>query len=165
MSLPGNTSRLIFEKSRPHLLSLESERLPFQAKSEFPISSNLIIPNIPWGTYFRIRAILADGTDVYSPIYSTNDYMNKDDLEILINSASVKDIHSDDISLHINNKRLYITADKVVYLFIYDLYGNQIFSGNINNAAEIPLDDVPSPFIIVKYSNSNITKTQKLLVK
>lgn len=165
LSLPVNTSKLIFEKSKPHLLNLESERLPFQAKSEFPQSSNLSIPNILWGTYFRIRAILADGTDVYSSIYSTNDYMNKDDLEALINSASVEDIHSDDVSLHINNKRLYITADKVVYLSIYDLYGNQIFSGNINNAAEIPLDDVSSPFIIVKYSNSNITKTQKLLVK
>lgn len=165
MSLPKNTWKLFFEKSKPHLLSLESERLPFQAKSEFPVSSNLTIPNIPWGTYFRIRAILADGTDVYSSIYSTNDYMNKDDLEALINSASVEDIHSDDISLQINNKRLHIAADEVVYLSIYDLYGKQIFSGNIEHAAEIPLDDVVSPFIIVKYSTSNISKTQKLLVK
>lgn len=91
--------------------------------------------------------------------------MNKDDLEVLINSASVEDIHSDDVSLYIDNKRLYMTADEVVYLSIYDLYGNQIFSGNMNHTTEIPLDDVPSPFIIVKYSTSNITKTQKLLVK
>lgn len=165
ISLPEKTSKLFFEKSKPHLLNLESERLPFQAKSEFPVSSDLTIPNIPWGTYFRLRAILADGTDVYSPIYSTNDYMNKDDLESLINSASVEDIPSNNISLQINNKRLYITADEVVYLSIYDLYGNMIFSGNMNHAAEIPIDNVSSPFIIVKYSTSNITKTQKLLVK
>lgn len=165
LSLPKNTNKLFFLRSKPHLINPDLDRLKIFAKNEISVGNTVAISDIPWGTYFRIRAILADGTDVYSPIYSTNDYMNKDDLETLINSASIEDIHSDDISLHINNKRLYITADKVGCLFIYDLYGNQIFSGNINNAAEIPLDDVSSPFIIVKYSNSNITKTQKLLVK
>lgn len=165
ISLPEKTSKLFFARSKPHLINPNLDKLRIFSKSEIPVGNNFAISDIPWGTCFYIRAVLADGTDVYSPIYSTNDYMNKEDLEALINSASVEDIHSEDISLQINNKRLYLSAEDALCLSIYDLYGTLIFSGNINHAAEIPLDDVASPFIIVKYSTSTITKTQKLLVK
>lgn len=165
MSLPENTSRLIFERSKPHLLSLESERLPFQAKSEFPISSKLTIPNIPWGTYFRIRAILEDGTDVYSPIYSTNDYMNKDDLDALINSASIEDVDIDDIKLYIEDKQLYVYTPETLSLSVFDMSGRQIFNGNIHQSMVIPLNNITSPFIIVKYSTSDTIKVKKMLVK
>lgn len=165
MSLPENTSRLIFERSKPHLLSLESERLPFQAKSEFPISSKLTIPNIPWGTYFRIRAILADGTDVYSPIYSTNDYMNNDDLDALINSASVENVDIDDIKLYIEDKQLYVYTSETLSLSVFDISGRHIFNGNIHQSMVIPLNNIISPFIIVKYSTSDTIKVKKMLVK
>lgn len=164
LSLPENTSRLIFEKSKPHLLSLESERLPFQAKSEVNVTSNLAISNIPWGTFFRIRAILADGTDTYSSIYSTNDYMNKEDLESLINSASVENVDIDKVKLYIEDKQLYVNAPGTLSLSIVDLSGRQIFNGKIHQSAAVPLDDIVTPFIIVKYATAKTSTTKKMIV-
>lgn len=165
MSLPENTSRLIFERSKPRLINPALDQLRILSKGEIPVGENHTIHNIPWGTYFRIRAILADGTDVCSPIYSTNDYMSKVDLDALISSASVENVDIDDIKLYIEDKQLYVYTSEILSLSAFDMSGRQIFNGNIHQSMVIPLNNIISPFIIVKYSTSDTIKVKKMLVK
>lgn len=81
ISLPINTKTLIFERTKPHITNPDLNKLHFIVKSEMPNTVDLTIPNIYWGTYFRICAILIDGTRLYSSIYSINEYINHEDLE------------------------------------------------------------------------------------
>lgn len=130
-----------------------------------PNTVDLTIPNIYWGTYFRICAILIDGTRLYSSIYSINEYINHEDLDFLLKSSSIEEMYIDDVSLYIKNKKLYVNTPDTLSLSIYDLYGNQIFSEDIYQAKEISINNINSPFIIATYKTSNITKTRKILVQ
>lgn len=165
ISLPINTKTLIFERTKPHITNPDLNKLHFIVKSELPNTVDLTIPNIYWGTYFRICAILIDGTRLYSSIYSINEYINHGDLDFLLKSSSIEEMYIDDVSLYIKNKKLYVNTPDTLSLSIYDLYGNQIFSGDIYQAKEIYLNNINSPFIIATYRISNITKTRKILVQ
>lgn len=74
-------------------------------------------------------------------------------------------MYIDDVSLYIKNKKLYVNTTDTLSLSIYDLYGNQIFSGDIYQAKAISLNNINSPFIIATYKTLNITKTRKILVQ
>lgn len=91
--------------------------------------------------------------------------MNKDDLDALINSASIEDVDIDDIKLYIEDKQLYVYTPETLSLSVFDMSGRQIFNGNIHQSMVIPLNNITSPFIIVKYSTSDTIKVKKMLVK
>ncbi len=148
ISFPQNTSILIFERTRSHLIDPDTSNLKFLIKSEYPVTTNLSIPEIYWGTYFRLCAILYDGTRICSPIYS-----------------ALEEIGLDKISLHIRNKRLHVNTPKLLYLSIFDIHGKSIFSGNIQQSSVIPLDHLDTPIIIARYRTQNIIKTTKLQVQ
>jgi hypothetical protein len=134
-------------------------------KSEYPVTTNLSIPEIYWGTYFRLCAILYDGTRICSPIYSINDYIEKTDLDELLKASALEEIGLDKISLHIRNKRLHVNTPMPLNLSIFDLYGEVIFNGDIQQSSEIPLDHINTPIIIARYRTQNIIKTTKLQVQ
>lgn len=165
LTLPKNTVRLIFERTTPHIVNSDLSELHFLIKSEYPNISNLTIPDIYWGTYFRVCAIQEDGTKEYSPIYSINDYVEQCDLNTLLNSSSVENLEIDKVNLQLVNNNLYIYAPGTLALSIFDLYGKPIFNGDIQHQVLIPLDNISSPFIIVTYKTSYISKTKKLLIQ
>lgn len=115
--------------------------------------------------FFRLCAILYDGTRICSPIYSINDYIEKTDLDELLKASALEEIGLDKISLHIRNKRLHVNTPKLLYLSIFDIHGKSIFSGNIQQSSVIPLDHLDTPIIIARYRTQNIIKTTKLQVQ
>ena len=165
ISFPQNTSILIFERTRSHLIDPDTSNLKFLIKSEYPVTTNLSIPEIYWGTYFRLCAILYDGTRICSPIYSINDYIEKTDLDELLKASALEEIGLDKISLHIRNKRLHVNTPMPLNLSIFDLYVEVIFNGDIQQSSEIPLDHINTPIIIARYRTQNIIKTTKLQVQ
>lgn len=165
LSFPENTKTVLLERTRPHIINPDLNSLHFIVKSEIPITTDLTIPDIYWGTYFRICVILTDDTRIYSAIHSINDYINQADLESLLNSSSyTENISIDKVSLYIKNRNLYVSSPDSLLLSVYDLYGHQIFKGIIDQVSDISLDSINSPFIIATYKASNITQTKKLLI-
>lgn len=165
ISLPINANTLIFERTLPHIMAPDLNKLHFIVKSEKPITTELTIPDIYWGTYFRICVILKDGNRIYSSIYSINDYIDPLDLDSLLSSSSIEDVSNDNVNLHIKNKSLYVNTPTILFLSIFDLFGHQIFSGKIHQSAVIPLNNINSPFIITTLKTSNISQTKKIPVQ
>lgn len=161
----ADTRTLIFERTKSHILDSNLNDLYFTVKSEFPIATTLSVPNIYWGTYFRICAILTNGDRIYSSTYSINDYIEQKDFDSLLNASSIYDPTIDNVSLHIINKSLIISAPFILSISIYDLYGNFIYNGNVGQTTVIPLDKVSSPFVIVTYKTKDATKTTKILIQ
>lgn len=166
LSLPTNVNRLIFERTNSHIINPDLNNLHFIVKSEIPVTSHLDIPDIYWGTYFRICAILTDETRIYSSVHSINDYIDHVDLEALLNSSSIEDTSIDKINLHIENHNLFVTTPDTLYLNVFDLHGNQIYNGIIHHSDVISLNQINSPFIIASYkTKSNKIKSIKILIQ
>ncbi len=165
VSLPGNTSRLLFYRTTSYIT--DPSDLFFGAVAEYPITSitstNIIIPNMHWGIYFKICAIFPNGDRVYSPIYSINDYIDPQDLDLILSSVEVAEIN--EVGLHVENQNLYVNAPVTLSLSVFDLSGKLLFTGEIQQSAVIPLDNTSSPVVIVTYKTSSATKTIKMLIQ
>ena len=84
LNLPSGTSHLILERSIQRSKIDIPGKIIFSLKSVWPnTTTNITKQDIYWGTYFRIRVVFEDNTDVYSPIYSVYDYIETSDLEFL----------------------------------------------------------------------------------
>ena len=154
----------VVERTLPHTLG--SDNLRFMVKSAFSgDTSHLDISNIYWGTYFRVNVIFTDGSRKYSPIYSVNEYIDEEDLALFIKQTHVGNADIDDVEIGIKGKNLYIRTSAFISLSIYDLYGNMLFTGDIDQSMAMPLDNLKSPIIIIKYTNSNDTVTKKILIQ
>ena len=161
--LPENTSYLIFERTPSHTTYSDLNDVIFRIKTYYSITSNITKPDMYWGTYFRVYAVLSNWDIVYSPIYSINDYISPQDLNLLL--SSVEDTEINETGLHVENKNLYVNAPETLSLSVFDLSGKLLFTGEIQQSAVIPLDNTSSPVVIVKYKTSSATKTIKMLVQ
>lgn len=167
VSLPPNTDTFILERTNPYNRGTFREKF-FLSKALYPVTTTeLTLPKIYWGTYFRICAIFTDGTRTFSPTYSVNDYIDPTDLETLLNqgSASVENTEEEKVCLYVNNHKLQVSTPELLSLFVFDLYGKCIFNGDIHQATTIPLDNITSPFVIVRYKTSETTITKKLQIQ
>ena len=162
ISLPENTRYLIFERTPSHMTYSDLNDVIFRGKTYYSTTSNIIKPNMYWGTYFRVYAVLSNGDIVYSPIYSINDYIDPQDLDLILSSVEGAEIN--EVDLQVENKNLYVNAHESLSLSVFDLSGKLLFTGEIQQAAVIPLDNISSPVIIVTYKTSSTTKTIKMLV-
>lgn len=163
ISLPSNVATLIFERTLPHILNPDFNNLHFLIKSEYSnTTSNLTIPDIYWGTCFRICTIDTNGNRTYSSIYSINEYIEQNDLNLLLKRSSINSIEDNQVSLYIKNKTLFVETTENVHLSIFGLDGHHIFTGDVYQAMEIPLYNINSPFIIATYKTSHITATKKI---
>lgn len=167
ISLPTNTDTFILERTSPHTRGTFREHF-FATKALHPATTTeLTLPKIYWGTYFRICAVFTDGTKTFSPTYPVNDYIDPTDLETLLNqgSASVENTDEKKVCLYVDNHKLHISTPELLSLFVFDLYGKCIFNGDIYQATTMPLDNITSPFIIVRYKTSKTTITKKLWIQ
>lgn len=162
ISLPENTSYLIFERTPSHMTYFNINDVIFRGKTYYSTTSNITKPNMYWGTYFKICAIFPNGDRVYSPIYSINDYIDPQDLDLIL--SSVEDAEINEVDVQIENKNLYINAHESLSLSVFDLSGKLLFTGEIQQTAVIPLDNTSSPVVIVTYITSSTTKTIKMLI-
>lgn len=165
LSLPENAKTLIFERTVPHIVLQDVNNLHFIVKSEMPVTTDITIPDIYWGTYFRICMILADGTRRSSSIYSINDYIDQVDYESLLSSSSIEDASIDKVRLYVKDNELYVNYPDILSLSVFDINGSQIFCGTIHQSGVISLDKIKTPFCIVTYKTSNITQTKKILIQ
>lgn len=170
LSLPENCTKVLLERTYPHLLEDEDNfrKLFLRYKRECVVEDNKItIPNIYWGTFFRIRAQQSDNSWINSPIYHTNNYIESSDLDIILNSTltSLYDVKDDNVTIQFINKDLHIHSPEVFSVTIYDLSGNAIFNGINQNTFEIPVDNVVSPFIIIFLKKSNNLIIKKFFLK
>ncbi len=102
---------------------------------------------------------------VYSRTYTISDYIDEEDLALLNQQSSVEDVDVKDVKIHAENGILNVEATENIVLSVYDLFGNCLFCGDINGTHSISLKNLSTPFIILRYSNSVSTKTQKILVR
>ncbi|MBD5367529.1 MAG: hypothetical protein HDR82_11125 [Bacteroides sp.] len=170
LNLPSGTSHLILERSIQRSKIDIPGMIIFSLKSVWPnTTTNITKQDIYWGTYFRIRVVFEDNTDVYSPIYSVNDYIETSDLELLQSqeSAAIDNIEADDdnVCIYINNKNLGIDSKEPISINVFDLYGRSIFNSDMVTTETIPLNNVASKFIIVRYQTSKNIITKKFLLQ
>lgn len=165
IELPQNVSNLIFERSKCHLLEIDSENFHPLAKSELAISNKLNIPSIYWGTYFRLCVVLTNGTHIYSPIFSINDYINPLDLDYIISQASIEDTYLDSICMYLNNHHFLLNSPEKASLLIYDSKGHLMFGGEVQGYCDIPIINSISPVVIIMYKSSNKSIIRKLLLQ
>lgn len=162
ISAPDKISRLRLYCS-PFLLNDEVKFLSIQ---EYPISTTIIErDNVNWNNQFRLCVIFEDKTYIYSPIYTISDYIDEEDLVLLNQQSSVEDVDVKDVKIHAENGILNVETAENIVLSIYDLFGNCLFSGDIIGTHSIPLKNLSTPFIIVRYSDYVSTTTKKILVR
>lgn len=167
ISLPTNTDTFILERTSHYTRGTFREHF-FATKALHPATTTeLTLPTIYWGTYFRLSAIFTDGTRTFSPTYSVNDYIDPTDLEALLNQGSsfVENTDEEKVCLYVNDKKLHVSTPEFLSLSVFDLYGKCIFNGDIHQETTIPLDNITSPFIIVRYKTSKTTITKKILIQ
>ena len=161
--VPPEGQRVLVYRTRKHLI--EGDRLYPFAVSEWDIDSNRIahvsLKNISWGTYFKVCVLYDNDIRVYSSFYCVNSYIDKDDLDLLLNQASVESPVSGLFSI----KVLVIETSETVNLAVVDLHGNILFSGNLSKPTTIPIDKAASSVIITRSTINGKTTTNKFLLK
>lgn len=170
IDLPADAKTLIFERTQSHLAAnIENNNLHFLIKSEYPPTYNehnqslISVPNIAYGTYFRICVIFIDGSRKYSPVHFINNYISPTDLEILSQQSELNDCQMEPVRLTLKNKYLSIETSNTVFITIFDLTGKQLFSETISQSTRISLENMPA-FVIVKCTNTTNTITKKLFI-
>lgn len=167
-NIPNDCREIIFYYSKSHLVNENPIRFiggivytVTDCKSSIEIS----LPNIRWGTYFGIRAILEDGSNIYSPTYYTNSYIKESDLNLILGQSSVEELIAKHLNIYIENGNLHVYTIEPLDFTVSDLNGNIIFSGTITFPMSIPIDQATSPIIITHYKINDSTITKKFFVK
>lgn len=164
--VPNNTTKVRLRISRPHLKT--DERIIFLIKSPCEFSDpsypiEIIKKSINWGTYFQIEAYDSSENITLSPLFCSSDYIAPEDMEIILNNASIEEIDSDNqVNLSFENNILTIDASSDTQVAVYDITGRTLYSGNIFGSTSIPIQ---SNFIIVRYSTNNQVFTKKFISK
>ncbi|MDE6207435.1 MAG: T9SS type A sorting domain-containing protein [Muribaculaceae bacterium] len=163
LDIPEDTERIDFIRSAQHLLP--GKRVVWGWITVYPISPTLIFSELPWGTYFCVRFVRS-GSNIQTPIYYINDYIEEGDLECIYNFygfSSVPTIGNISDVLLVD-KDLYVQTSIPLSLSIYDLYGNQIYNDVVSEDKIIPLDKYSSQMLIVRYTDSDKAITKKIIV-
>lgn len=161
----SNIEYVIFKRTFVHLKT--DEKLQFVQKSRYNVSDNNSTIKITkkyasWGMYFQLDAVAFSGDITSTPLFCSNDYISPEDLEKIMNNASVEDIETDDINITFKSNVLTVDASSEVQISVYDLTGRILFNGNVSQYTEIPLS---ANLIIVKYTTKDQTVTKKFISK
>lgn len=166
---PG-IKRIILGRSRTHVMKPNDYMIV--VKREYNLSDNqtdidVAIDNCSWGQYFRAWAVVPDDHWVHTPFFSTNDYINPEDLKMILDAAGVEDVETDaeDAIIKVDGKRLTVDVSGSISLSVADLNGRSIFNGEVKQSTVIPLDCVTTPFVVVRYVAADKVFTKKFIVR
>ncbi len=165
LTIPPMARTILLERTLPH--KSDDNDIRFLIKTEYPLQDDITdisVPNIYWGTYFRICIILTDESRVYSPILFTNNYIEHNDLQLLEQQSSLGHIENDPIHIVIENGSLRIESSEVLTVSIFDISGKCIFTGRNDYTDSFSLNNIKASVIIVKCYNDRLSLTKKLLV-
>lgn len=166
ISIPANAHHIVLARSDRRNPYTINGVVNLNHKESIPLSVTEVSKNvIYWNTHFRLFVFLNNSSWISSPLYTISDYVNKNDLELLNQQSSVKNVDIKNMRLYAENKTLYVETHENIVLSVYDLFGNCLFSGDINGTHSVSLKNLSTPFIIVRYSNSVSTTTQKIFVR
>lgn len=166
VSVPETATRIVIYRSMRHKPFQTNGNVLWLNKQEYPITTKEIeYSNAYWNTHFMLCVYLENDNYVYSRTYTISDYIDEEDLALLNQQSSVEDVDVKDVKIHAENGILNVEATENIVLSVYDLFGNCLFCGDINGTHSISLKNLSTPFIILRYSNSVSTKTQKILVR
>lgn len=167
--IPNNCKSIILCYTKPHLL--DAEPIIFSGGKIFPISANdsnnvfITHTDIRWGTYFRIRAIMEDGTNIYSPTYYINTYIEESDLNRILGQANIENNFEDKIQISVDNERLIVISQEPLEIYMTDINGVAIYQNVINGYTEFPLKSISPSLIILKIISNKSVFTKKILLK
>ncbi len=170
IKLPPDAKRVLGYRSRPHLTDYSSERLLFGILSDYPLDEwvgkpvmTITRPDMTWGSCFRFAAIFQDNTRIYSDTIDINDYILKEDLDMIMGQSGNVDITTAPIYVSYENKCIVIDSKEDVYINVVDVSGKTIYSGKACGRLDIP---IPFPqLLIVQCQTNNSTITKKILCK
>ena len=167
VNMPTDAVRIVFRKSspidrwkdrQPHLLSI----------IDLGFATYIYDPEVYWDTYFAADVSYDEYGHIkeFTPVYSVNSYIADEDLALLEEQHStVEEVTGNIVNLRIDNRNLHIETTDAIHLSVVDITGKTIYSGIVNQNSTILLDKVSVPFVIVQYTQNNVTTTKKLLVK
>lgn len=168
INIPTGCQRLLLVRTREH--TVDSDRLSFSIKTQLPIvddssAMSVSLPDMSWGTYFRIFAYFENDRYIYSPTYCTNSYIEENDLKIILGQASIDNTIAEPIDISIDNGCLYIGITEPVELTISNLNGYIIFNGTISQSTSIPIKMEFHQMLIIRCKNNKSTIIRKFIVK
>lgn len=166
---PAGAVKVVAMSTKPHLLELGwhiyTTKKGYDVTDDNITSTEFTFNRVSWGVFFRAQAIMENGESIFSDAYCSSDYMDPEDLKVLIDQAGVSDIEASEAKVRVEGKSLIVDSDCPVTLVVSDLNGRCVFNGEVNQSAVIPLDSVTSPFVIVRYISNNKAYTKKYTVK
>ncbi|MDE6346053.1 MAG: hypothetical protein K2L55_05230 [Muribaculaceae bacterium] len=169
INVPDRCQKILFYRSKPYIINIEDFKI-FGSVSQFqitePISEKEItIPDMRWGTYFRIRFVLDDDTEFYSSLYCTSSYIEKNDLDAIFETSSAESIINNPVNISIVNSNILIETIVPTDFIIAYLNGSILFSGKISSTISIPINNTNSSIIIVRYKINNRIITKKFILE
>jgi hypothetical protein len=109
--------------------------------------------------YYRLKEIDTDGSIFYSSIVSVSNEDRSMDVKVFPNPAKNNEV----LNIEIANKN----HENVSYKMM-DLNGKTIFENTVNpegNHIPVELNNIPSGIYLLSVSNSNVSKTTKVVIK
>ena len=122
--------------------------------------------DISWGCYFKVRGYDYDNqSHKDGKVFCTNDYIKPEDIQKILEQAPVEDVETSETSIRLEGKNLIADVSQPINLIVADLNGRSIFSGELKESAVIPLANVTSPFVVVRYICNERAYTKKFIIK
>lgn len=145
---------LNFKEPRPNF---------FKYKITYPTTETILKAPIElrWDGNFKLAIFLENDEYIVSDTYYVKDFMDPNDVALLLGSSEMDEIN-DSMSFDFGNHKFKIFTNEQTFIQIADVYGRVLFSGIVENEAEIP---IAASVIIVNIRSKNHNLTKKLLMK
>lgn len=138
----------------------------YSSRCQYEVDSKLISRDrIRDNEFFRLYIEYPDNHSEYTHTLFVKDYISTEDLEKINKTTDLSATDFEDVKIFKIDNNLIIKPSKTIYVMVSDLMGNQIYTGDVSNYMEIPIDKCSSPIIVVNISGVNNFKTFKILNK
>ena len=171
VTVPAGYKEIIVERTKFFNYGIPENKLFFAVRSIYktpdaPCVVEVTKKNISWGCYFKVRGYDYDNqSHKDGKVFCTNDYMNPEDIQKILEQAPVEDVETSETSIRLEGKNLIADVSQPINLIVADLNGRSIFSGELKESAVIPLANVTSPFVVVRYICNERAYTKKFIIK
>ena len=169
VTVPAGYKYIIVNLTVGRIYGVAEDELRFLVRASYdtpdaPCVVDVSLTHIRWGCYFKVEGYI-DNFYSDGKIFCTNDYMNPEDIQKILEQAPVEDVETSESSIRLEGKNLVADVSHPVNLIVADLNGRNIFSGELKESTIIPLDHVTSPFVVVRYTINDQVYTKKFIVR